>query len=199
MSLHPPPSLPPHMQRVLVTGGAGFIGGAMVRHLLRHSHVQVFNLDKLGYASDCISIERLQVEIGSSGDDRHTLLQVDLADREATAAAVRQADPALVLHLAAESHVDRSISGPDAFINSNVNGTFQLLQTVRMHWEGAPHHRLITLVKDRSGHDRRYVMDASRLRSELGWRPRHSFAQGLDATVRWYLENLSWCEAMRFR
>jgi len=268
---------------------------------------------------------------------------------------VRQADPDLVMHLAAESHVDRSIDGPGAFIESNVLGTFQLLQAVRTHWEqlpaerqalfrfhhistdevfgslgptgrfseataydprspysaskaasdhlvsawhhtyglpvvltncsnnygpwqfpeklipvvifkalagepiplygdganvrdwlyvedhvealllaasrgrlgssycvggaaertnravvesicgvldqlrpeGAPHARLITRVVDRPGHDRRYAIDASRISAELGWTPRHSFEQGLEATVRWYLENGSWCHSVR--
>jgi dTDP-glucose 4,6-dehydratase len=118
--------LPDSCKRVLVTGGAGFIGGAVVRRLLNASNAQVFNLDKCGYASDLTSI----------GDHpRHRLLRVDLADAEATAAAVRQADPDLVLHLAAESHVDRSIEGPAAFLESNVIGTFNLLQAVRSHWQ----------------------------------------------------------------
>ena len=123
--------LPQAFQHVLVTGGAGFIGGAMVRRLLSESQATVFNLDKMGYASDLTGIERL----GTGAAERHHLLQVDLADGEATAAAIKRADPDLVLHLAAESHVDRSIDGPGAFIESNVTGTFQLLQAVRAHWE----------------------------------------------------------------
>ena len=90
----------------------------------------MFNLDKMGYASDLTSIEALP-----EAAERHTLLKVDLTDAGATAAAVQQADPDLVLHLAAESHVDRSIEGPGAFIESNVSGTFHLLQAVRAHWE----------------------------------------------------------------
>jgi dTDP-glucose 4,6-dehydratase len=252
---------------------------------------------------------------------------VDLTDAEATAAAMQKADPDLVLHLAAESHVDRSIEGPAAFIDSNVSGTFHLLQAVRAHWEqlpgerqagfrfhhistdevfgslgatgrfsettpydprspysaskaggahqllqqlrplavprkadpalwrsramgrtcatgcmwtttwmpccwppaggswaaapawadlvpmeqpanaptkrwwrrsatrstsllpaGAPHSRLITPVSDRPGHDRRYAIDPTRISTELGWQPRHSFEEGLAATVRWTLE-----------
>ena len=340
--------LPAGIERVLVTGGAGFIGGAVVRRLLRDTTAAVFNLDKVGYASDLTSI---------GPNPRHQLLKVDLADAAATAEAVRVADPDLVMHLAAESHVDRSIDGPGAFIESNVTGSFNLLQAVRTHWEaltserqaafrfhhistdevfgslgpegrfsettpydprspysaskaasdhlvsawhhtyglpvvltncsnnygpwqfpeklipvvilkaaagepiplygdganvrdwlyvedhvealllaatrgrlgqsycvggagdhgspsertnkqvveaicslmdqlrpeGAPHGRLITPVTDRPGHDRRYAIDAAKITSELGWRPGHSFEEGLGATVRWYLDNLAWC------
>jgi len=133
-------------QRVLVTGGAGFIGGAVVRRLLADSQALVFNLDKCGYASDLTSVERLLSQLGTAGltpegDPRHRLLQVDLCDAQATAEAVRAADPDLVLHLAAESHVDRSIDGPAAFLESNVSGTFHLLQAVRAHWEQLPAER----------------------------------------------------------
>ncbi len=347
------PLLPPGIKRVLVTGGAGFIGGALVRRLLTETTVTVFNLDKCGYASDLTGIDRL----GAAVAQRHQLLKVDLVDGAATAEAVRLADPDLVLHLAAESHVDRSIDGPGTFIESNVTGTFHLLQAVRAHWEalsqerqqcfrlhhistdevfgslgstgrfsettpydprspysaskaasdhlvsawhhtyglpvvltncsnnygpwqfpeklipvvilkavagepiplygdganvrdwfyvedhvealllaatqgqlgrsycvgghgersnqqvvqaicallderrpsGAPHARLITPVADRPGHDRRYAIDPSRISTELGWQPRHSFQQGLAVTVDWYLANLEWCTAVKDR
>jgi dTDP-glucose 4,6-dehydratase len=130
------PELLGDCRRVLVTGGAGFIGGAVVRRLLTGTTMRIFNLDKLGYTSDLTSIEMLP-----QAAERHQLLRVDLTDAEATAAAVRQADPDLVLHLAAESHVDRSIECPGAFIASNVVGTFHLLQAVRSHWEQLPAER----------------------------------------------------------
>jgi len=332
-------------QRVLITGGAGFIGGAVVRRLLRESKAVVFNLDKMGYASDLTSIEDVLAELGYGGEQRHVLQKVDLADAVAVQQAVEQADPDLVMHLAAESHVDRSISGPGVFIESNVTGTYNLLQAVREHYEslsserkkafrlhhistdevfgslgpegrfsentpyaprspysaskaasdhlvqawhhtfglpvvltncsnnygpwqfpeklipvvilkaaagesiplygdglnvrdwlyvedhvdalllaacrgqegqsycvgghgertnkqvvktickqldqeqpkGAPHANLITKVSDRLGHDRRYAIDPNRITSELGWRPRHDFEEGLRKTVLWYL------------
>ena len=338
--------------RVLVTGGAGFIGSAVVRRLLHQFDVEVFNLDKIGYASDLTSI----------GDHpRHHLLEVDLAGAEQTDAAVRQADPDLVMHLAAESHVDRSIDGPGLFIESNILGTFNLLQSVRRHFEQLSEHRrerfrfhhistdevfgslgdlgrfsestaydprspysaskaasdhlvnawhhtfglpvvltncsnnygpwqfpeklipvvilkalagesiplygdglnvrdwlfvedhvdalllaamsgqigehycvggagdhgspsersnrdvveticsildrlkpqtvpyanLIKRVSDRPGHDRRYAIDANKISRELGWKPKHSFEEGLQATVEWYLHNLDWCQKVR--
>jgi dTDP-glucose 4,6-dehydratase len=348
------------VQRVLVTGGAGFIGGAVVRRLLRDSDVTVFNLDKCGYASDLSGIEELQAELSAgspTGSERHQLIKLDLTDEEATLQALRHADPDLVMHLAAESHVDRSIEGPAAFITSNINGTFSLLQAARSHFEALPaerqarfrfhhistdevfgslgaegrfnestpydprspysaskaasdhlvqawHHtfglpvlltncsnnygpwqfpeklipvvilkalagepiplygdggnvrdwlfvedhvdalllvardglpgrsycvgghgersnkelvtllcecldrlrpeaapyaRLITPVRDRPGHDRRYAIDPSRISSELGWQPRHNLEQGLETTVRWYLDHLHWCQQMQNR
>ena len=122
-------------QRILVTGGAGFIGGAVVRRLLSESDAIVFNLDKMGYASDLTSIEAVLSELPNGGIGRHHLQRVDLSDAAAVEAAVRAADPDLVMHLAAESHVDRSISGPGVFIESNVTGTYNLLQAVRAHYE----------------------------------------------------------------
>jgi len=343
--------------RVLVTGGAGFIGGCVVRRLLKRGDVFVSNLDKLGYASDASSLEPLLGGVSSSASVPYQFLRVDLADASTTAEAVKQADPDLVMHLAAESHVDRSIDGPDAFIQSNVNGTFNLLQAARSHWEGlprerqdgfrfhhistdevfgslgatgrfneetpydprspysaskaasdhlvnawhhtyglpivltncsnnygpwqfpeklipvvtlkalsgepiplygdganvrdwlfvedhvdalllaastgkigqsycvgghgertncevveaictildrlkplsAPHTRLITRVADRPGHDRRYAIDPSKITSELGWQPCHGFEKGLEATVRWYVNNLGWCRDVSSR
>ena len=123
-------------QRILVTGGAGFIGGAVVRRLVRESDAIVFNLDKMGYASDLASIDETLAELGADHAQRHHLQRVDLTDASAVKAAVQDADPDLVMHLAAESHVDRSISGPGVFIESNVTGTYNLLQAVREHVEG---------------------------------------------------------------
>ena len=338
--------------KLLVTGGAGFIGSAVVRHIIRDTDWTVANVDKLTYAGNLESL----AEAGAS--NRHTHFKVDICDRASVDQIFHQVRPDAVLHLAAESHVDRSIDGAAPFIETNVLGTYMLLDVALAFWrtldaqakarfrfqhistdevfgslgpatEGGgkfteatpyapnspysaskaasdhlvrawqhtyglptlttncsnnygpyhfpeklipltiiralrgerlpvygtgenvrdwlhvedhaealtlvlrkgkpgetynvggdsegrnidvvraicrlldeflansanrPHERLIEFVTDRPGHDQRYAIDASKIRSELGWRPRYNFEDGLRATVRWYLDHRGWWE-----
>ena len=116
--------------RVLVTGGAGFIGSALVRHLIEESDHRVLNLDKLTYAGTLTSLDRV------AGNERYGFVRADICDAEALAGIVARFDPDVVVHLAAESHVDRSIDGPDAFIETNIVGTYRLLRAATAHWKG---------------------------------------------------------------
>lgn len=116
--------------RILVTGGAGFIGSALIRHLMQHSAHEVLNLDKLTYAGNLESLASIQ------DNPRHRFLQADIADAAAVAEALAQFQPDAVMHLAAESHVDRSIDGPAAFIQTNIVGSYVLLEAVRAYWLG---------------------------------------------------------------
>jgi len=331
---------------ILVTGGAGFIGSNFVLDWLAQSDEGVVNLDKLTYAGNRANLAALE------GDARHVFVQGDISDREQVRGLLAHHQPRAIVHFAAESHVDRSIHGPGEFVQTNVVGSFALLEEARAHWEGlkgaardafrilhvstdevygslgpddpafkettpyapnspyaaskaasdhlvrAYHHtyglptlttncsnnygpyqfpeKLIPLmianalagkplpvygdgqnvrdwlyvgdhcnavravlergqlgecyniggeaemknidvvqtlcalldelrprgaggyaaqiafVRDRPGHDRRYAMDASKLRSALGWRPAETFESGLRKTVQWYLDNAAW-------
>ncbi|MCV2881831.1 dTDP-glucose 4,6-dehydratase [Actibacterium sp. XHP0104] len=334
--------------KLLVTGGAGFIGSAVVRLAIARGH-QVVNVDALTYAA-CLE------NVASVADDPgYAFEHGDIRDPEFLARVFDQHQPDAVMHLAAESHVDRSIDGPGAFIETNVNGTYHLLQAARAYWEGrgrpdtfrfhhistdevfgslgaggqftettaydprspysaskaasdhlvrawhetyglpvvltncsnnygpyhfpeklipvvilnalagkpipvygagenvrdwlyvedhadalllvleqgalgrsyniggenearnidivrkicaildrlrpgdAPHDRLITFVTDRPGHDLRYAIDPTRIRTELGWRPSVTLDQGLERTVAWYLENEDWWRPLQTR
>ena len=116
------------MKRILVTGGAGFIGSAVVRHIINHTPDSVVVVDKLTYAGNLTSLAPV------AHDERFAFEQVDICDRSELNRVFAQYRPDVVMHLAAESHVDRSIDGPAAFIETNIVGTYTLLEAARAYW-----------------------------------------------------------------
>lgn len=116
--------------RVLVTGGAGFIGSAVVRHLVLEKRYEVLNIDKLTYAGTETSLQVVQ------GAPNYRFLRADICDGGTLSRALADFQPDRIMHLAAESHVDRSISGAQDFINTNIIGTFTLLECARAYWSG---------------------------------------------------------------
>ena len=111
-----------NFNRVIVTGGSGFIGSNLISKLLKISDCEIYNIDKMGYASDETLIKK---SICEENKNRYKLINIDLVDEKDINVAINEIKPDLVMHLAAESHVDRSIDGPKAFIESNIIGTFQ--------------------------------------------------------------------------
>ena len=116
--------------RIFVTGGAGFIGSALVRHLIENSEHEVLNFDKLTYAGTQTTVE------GVASSNRYRFVQGDICDAAAVREAIAGFRPDVVTHLAAESHVDRSIDGPGAFIQTNIVGTSTMLSEARSYWQG---------------------------------------------------------------
>lgn len=116
--------------KILLTGGAGFIGSALVRHIIADTQSSVVNVDKLTYAGNLASV----APVASS--PRYCFEQVDICDRSSLEQVFSQHQPDVVMHLAAESHVDRSIDGPAAFIATNIVGTYTLLEVARRYWNG---------------------------------------------------------------
>jgi dTDP-glucose 4,6-dehydratase len=120
---------------ILVTGGAGFIGSCFVRQCIAERAAQVVNFDKLTYAGNLDSLESVLV------DPDHIFIQGDIADRESVERVITEHEPAAIVHFAAESHVDRSIDDPTAFISTNVQGTFHLLESARRYCSRLPTDR----------------------------------------------------------
>lgn len=114
--------------KILVTGGAGFIGSALVRHIINNTSDSVINVDKLTYAGNLESLTSVEK------NERYAFEQVDICNREALDRVFAQYKPDAVMHLAAESHVDRSITGPAEFIQTNIVGTYNLLEAARQYW-----------------------------------------------------------------
>ena len=114
--------------KILVTGGAGFIGSAVVRHIIKNTNNDVLNVDKLTYAGNLESLKEVDQ------NSRYQFSQTDICDRKALDILFKEFQPDFVMHLAAESHVDRSITGSAAFIETNIIGTYQLLEAARHYW-----------------------------------------------------------------
>jgi len=114
--------------KILVTGGAGFIGSAVVRHIINNTKDSVINVDKLTYAGNLESL------VDVSSDERYVFVQADICDKNSLESIFNEHQPDAVMHLAAESHVDRSITGPAEFIDTNIVGTYTLLEVARAYW-----------------------------------------------------------------
>lgn len=114
--------------KVLITGGAGFIGSAVIRYIIRNTENEVLNIDKLTYAGNLESLKEVEQS------KRYQFKQIDICDTEQITKAIEAFQPDAIMHLAAESHVDRSIDGPAAFIQTNIVGTYTLLEAARKYW-----------------------------------------------------------------
>lgn len=118
--------------KILITGGAGFIGSALIRYLIQYTSDSIMNVDKLTYAGNLDALANV------SSDERYCFQQLDVCSRDAMEQVFSTFKPDCIMHLAAESHVDRSIDGPSDFIQTNIIGTYTLLEVARTYWEALP-------------------------------------------------------------
>ena len=116
--------------KILVTGGAGFIGSAVIRQVINHTDYSIVNIDKLTYAGNLESLHSIDE------NERYSFVEIDICDGKAIRSVFQKHQPDVIMHLAAESHVDRSIDGPSEFIQTNIVGTFSLLEEARTYWKG---------------------------------------------------------------
>ncbi len=126
-------------ESILVTGGAGFIGSNFILQWLATEQASVVNLDKLTYAGNPRNLEKI------ADDERYSFVHGDICDRKLVFALLDRYKPRAIVHFAAESHVDRSIHGPDDFVRTNVNGTFSLLEEARSYWAQLPEPRQVRI------------------------------------------------------
>ena len=123
------------MKKILVTGGAGFIASALIRHFIKNTDYQILNLDKLTYAGNLESLNEI------SDSDNYQFVQGDICDFDLVSSLFKDFQPDAIMHLAAESHVDRSIDGPAEFIETNIVGTYNLLNCAKNYWQNLSEER----------------------------------------------------------
>ena len=116
------------LKKIMITGGAGFIGSSLIRFLIKETNDQILNIDKLTYASNLQSLKSI------NDNPRYQFIQGDICDKKIVSKLFKDFQPDLVMHLAAESHVDRSIDEPSDFIQTNVMGTLVMLESARQYW-----------------------------------------------------------------
>jgi dTDP-D-glucose 4,6-dehydratase len=182
---------------ILVAGAAGFIGSNFVRWWLeRHRDDHVVALDRLTYCGDPRNLDGLGVRLAVA----------DICDLEPTERILGEEHIDTVVNFAAESHDSRAIElvlergreGETYNVGSGLERSIEEIAVLVLDLAGKP-RSLKTIVPDRPGHDRRYLLDSGKLRRELGWEPEISFEDGLRATVEWYAANRSWWEPLRDR
>ena len=122
-------------KKIIVTGGAGFIGSALIRYLIAETNSHVVNVDALTYAGNLENLKSV------SDNERYFFIQADIRDKKSIGEIIDKFQPDCIMHLAAESHVDRSIDGPEDFIDTNIKGTFNLLESARAYWAGLEENR----------------------------------------------------------
>ncbi|MCL4138723.1 UNVERIFIED_CONTAM: hypothetical protein GTU68_010319 [Idotea baltica] len=137
--------------KILVTGGAGFIGSAVIRHIINCTNDSVINVDKLTYAGNLESLHEV------SDNPRYAFEQIDICDRDSLDRVFSQHQPEAVMHLAAESHVDRSIDGPAKFIETNIVGTYTLLEVARQYWSKLSNYPTDEVYGDLEGPDKLFT------------------------------------------
>lgn len=165
--------------KIIVTGGAGFIGSAVIRHLIKNTEHSVVCLDKLTYAGNLETLKEV------SGNDRYAFEQADICDRNAVEAIFKKHQPDAIMHLAAESHVDRSIDGPAEFIQTNLVGTFTLLDVSRNYAKDKPNFRFHHISTDEVYGD--LPLDNSLFTEETPYNPSSPYSAskaGSDHLVR---------------
>ena len=165
--------------KIIVTGGAGFIGSAVIRHLIKNTEHSVVCLDKLTYAGNLETLKEV------SDSDRYAFEQADICDRNAVEAIFKKHQPDAIMHLAAESHVDRSIDGPAEFIQTNLVGTFTLLDVSRNYAKDKPEFRFHHISTDEVYGD--LPLDNSLFTEETPYNPSSPYSAskaGSDHLVR---------------